>query len=474
MSKEKKIFVLDTNILTASPYALFAFDEHDVALPHVVIEELDNLKNMSGDTGVNVRTAIRQLEQLRLQGSLTEGVALPGGGQLYVADIPETHQQEALRKMERRGWDPKKADNQILAVAYAKKAMTPDNVSVIVVSNDINMRLKAEIIGIRAEEFRTDKIREGQEQYTGRAELTMRAGAINAFYDHGFLLTEDVYDTGADDEPVFYENMFITMHDVADPQSNALGIIRGGRIEKLRYSKETPYGITPRNAGQRFMMEAMLTPVDEMPLVIIKGPAGTGKTHFALACGLEQTLVNNEYRNVFLSRPNQKMDEDIGFLRGSEQEKIAPLLRPYMDNLELLTQDKEPNYVQFLFEKGCIVAEAMAYMRGRSITNTWMILDEMQNSTAMQAFSIVSRAGVGSKVILMGDPYQIDNPRLDASTCGISFTTERMKLSNKIPGQGIAGILTLEETECQRSRLAMAAIRYMQPKGLMHSSPLRA
>ena len=242
-----------------------------------------------------------------------------------------------------------------------------------------------------------------------------------------------------------------------------LGRFNGERIVPLAHKKKKPYGVTPRNVGQQFLQEALMTGPEEAPLVIVKGMAGTAKTFYTLAVGLNAMMEQDEplYRRILVCRPNVQFDDDIGFLPGDEAEKIAPLLRPVIDNLELLVdQNEKERYqdercltdkVEELFDRGIIDAQALNFIRGRSIAKTYLIIDEAQNLTPKQAKGIITRAGMGTKIILLGDPNQIDNPLLDERTNGLSYAAEKMK------GSPLCFQLTLSAEECERSALAMDA-----------------
>lgn len=449
-----KIFVLDTNILVSSPYAITAFDEHNVSICDVTLEELDKLKNRPGETGANAREAIRLLDKFRSEGNLAEGVRIPMGGILRIevnhvrAELPES-------------WDTNSPDNRILRVC---KGLKDEGKNVILVTNDINMRIKADIIGVAAEEYKTEQMQKVDEQYKGRCILTTPSHVIDNFYKTGSARIQE--------EAARYMtvNEFCILQDTDNVKHTALSRFDGEHLVPLRYEKATPYGVVPRNVGQRFMQEALMTSAAEAPLVIIKGPAGTAKTFYSLAVGLEQVVNgyrdDNPYTQILVARPNIKFDEDIGYLKGTEEEKIGPLIRPVMDNLKILTRGqnkngtKDENYTQYLFDNEIIVAQALAYMRGRSVANTWILIDEAQNMTPTQAFGIISRAGINSKVILVGDPEQIDNPHLDSRTNGLTYAAERMK------GSPLCWQITLEEKECVRSSLALEAIKRLSPKGL--------
>lgn len=489
MAREKTTYVLHTSILLSSPYALLSFEEHDVVLVDVTLDELDRKKDLSSPDGYNAHMAIRILEDMRHRsgGSIASGVLTPGGGTLRVIT---NYLSEALPEQ----WDDSSPDNRILRVCmgYSKEVG-----NLVLVSNNISLRLKADILGIRTEEFKTDQVSERDQQYTGRRDVFIEHSAMDEFYRTGRIgidaLASPKYaqeyneqhqesdlpsgiTMSSGEKPVV--NEFFTFYDLYNHGSTALGRFDGNEFVRLAYEGVHPYGITPRNRGQRFYQEALLASALDAPLVIAKGPAGTAKTFLSLACGLHKVIGDGkqdgeEYARILVARPNIKFDEDIGFLKGTEEEKIEPLIRPITDNLEILTKIKPPyigkgrqrnngepaSYMQYLFDMGVITAQALAYMRGRSIPNTWIIIDEAQNMTPLQAFGIISRAGEGSKIILCGDPDQIDNPRLDPRTNGLSFAAERLK------GSPVCWQVEMDKKECTRSPLASEAIRRLSPKG---------
>lgn len=454
----KKTYVLDTNILIQAPYAINCFKEHTVVIPLVVIEELDGLKKADGERGANARKAIRILEEMRLMGDLFEGVRLPEGGLLRIEknfinielppDMPDS-----------------KADNRILMVCKGLKEQAPEQL-VTLVTKDLIMRLKADMIGVQAEDFTTEEVSPDDALYTGRAEVYIPDELMKNFKKSG-IPAEEVYDVNDNGERIdvrLTQNQFLIIKSDQSAKKTLLGRVDRGRIVPLSFKKSQPYGILPRNVGQYFMQEALMTPAEKAPLVIIKGMAGTAKTFYSLAVGMEK-LYNNptgEYRRIMICRPNAQFDDDIGFLPGDEQEKIAPLMRPVIDNLEqLLDSDEKRRYenemllsdkVNEIFERGIIQTEALNFIRGRSIVKTYLIIDEAQNMTPNQVKGIITRAGVGTKIILLGDPNQIDKPFLNERTNGLSYAAKYMK------GSPLCWQITLSASECERSALAMDAI----------------
>lgn len=454
----RKTYLLDTNVLIMSPYALYAFDDNDVVIADITLEELDNLKTAPGETGFNARETNRILNELQTRNSIAAGVDLPGGGSFRV----ETN---FIHETLPPGWDERRPDHRILRVAKGLKAASDQ--PVILVTNDVSLRLKADICDVPAEDYNADKTVDVAQQYRGRRTIDIDIDTLDNFYRSGSLDPGSIPDL----DPVL--NEFFLLRNGADSRRTALGRFDGQEIVPLRYQKERPFGVVPRNVGQQFLQESLMTGADEAPLVILKGPAGTAKTFYTLAVGLEKVLRDDEYRKILITRANVKFDDDIGFLKGTEEEKIMPLLRPSIDNLELLisarSTKRKGEYlherdidveVRSLFEDGIITAQALAYLRGRSITSTWILIDEAQNLTPTQALGIITRAGIGSKIILAGDPDQIDHPRLDRRTNGLVYASERMK------GSPLCWQTTFESQECTRSPLALDAAQRMTSKGL--------
>ena len=453
-----KIYVIDTNVLLDAPYALESFEDNAVILPMVVLEELDHFKKAEGEIGVNARKVIRYLDQQRQKGDLTEGVVLESGGTLRVeknfvdVQLPEDLPVERM-------------DNRILKVCIGLTETREEQV--ILVTKDILLRIKAQILGIEAENFTTDQVSEHENQYTGRCEVYVPEEVFKNFKKKGvpadqvYILKED----GENQVPELEENQFVILRADQSTKKTQLGRVEDGIIKKLDYRKQSPYGISPRNAGQYFLQEALMQPADKAPLVIVKGMAGTSKTFYSLAVGLEKLLNHptGEYRRILVCRPNAQFDDDIGFLPGDEQEKISPLMRPVIDNLEQLIDSSEEERYQDeevlqgkldeIFERGIIQAEALNFIRGRSIVKTYLIIDEAQNTTPAQIKGIITRAGKDTKIILLGDPGQIDRPFLDERTNGLSYASEHMK------GSPLCWQVTMSAEECERSALAMEAVR---------------
>lgn len=455
----QKTYILDTNVLIQAPYALQSFEDNHLVLPLAVLEELDGLKNVEGERGANARQVIRYLESLRTAGNLLEGVPLPGGGTLRLevncvdVKLPE-------------GFPDHKNDNRILKVCLGlQNRKTP----VILVTKDIVVRVKAQMLRIQAEDFTTEQAPVSEEQYTGRCEVFVAEKKFEDFKKK-HITPEDVYqvDEAGEKLPVtLMPNQFVILKSDQSARKTQLGRFDGKKIVPLSFQKKKPYGVSPRNVGQKFLQEALMADAEGAPLVIVKGMAGTAKTFYTLAVGLHAMLEQEEpaYRRILISRPNAQFDDDIGFLPGDESEKIAPLLRPVVDNLELLVDQNEKERfaderslsgkVEELFDRRIVDAQALNFIRGRSISKTYLVIDEAQNLTPKQAKGIITRAGTGTKIILLGDPQQIDHPLLDERTNGLSYAAEKMK------GSPLCWQVAMSAEECERSALAMDAVKRM-------------
>lgn len=450
----RKTFVLDTNVFLQTPYALYSFGDNIIVIPEVVLEELDRFKKDSSELGANARQTARIIDELRSKGNLNEGVELDNGGLLKIAmnfndvELPAS-------------WHDSNNDNRILKVC---KGLLEKGEHVFLVSKDIFVRIKADIIGVTAQDFFAEQVASYDEQYRGRLDVYTMEEKLDEFYSKGRLEKDDVFGFSRDfskkESVEIVTNQFLIIHSCSNEKKTALGKFDGKEIVPLHFIQDRPFGVTPRNAGQKFMQEALMVDADKAPLVIIKGPAGTAKTFYSLAVGLHKIMSeqNKLYRKILVCRPNVKLDEDIGFLPGTEQEKIAPFLRPVVDNLEvLIDNDENERYrsekelkdkIDELFDRKIINTEAIAFIRGRSIVKQWVIIDEAQNLTPRQVKGIITRAGAGTKIILLGDPEQIDHPFLDIRTNGLCYASEKMK------GSSLCYQVTLTDEECERSELA--------------------
>lgn len=446
VNSKVKYYVLDTNILMGSPNALYGFEDNVVMVTGTTLQELDDNKKQVGDKGFNTRESIRLIENLRDKGDLISGVALDNGGIFMVE--PDGVDEARLPK----GYSINRPDNRIISSCiYIQERLKLEGKpnQVILVSNDISMRINASVCGVHVESYRNDRITNEDEVYTGRTEIEVNPDVINRLYADTRIEFEDVE---------LFENEFVVLHS---GQQSALGIYRKGVLELIKNPKA--FNITPKNAAQNFALYALLAPVEEIPIVILQGEAGTAKTFLSLAAGLEQVYDDERHRKydkVLITRNNITADADFGYLPGELEEKMNPLLAPFFDNLENLLrgkskEDNEQIQMQMddMFETGIVQVCPLAYMRGRSINNSYLIVDECQNSTRSQMRDIVTRAGKGTKIVICGDPKQIDNHTLDRWNNGLAFVAEKMKDSE------LCAQISFTEKESVRSELATEALK---------------
>ncbi len=434
----KKIFVLDTNVLLHDPKSIFAFEDNDVVVPIVVIEELDKFKKGVDEIGRNARQVSRILDEYRLKGKLSQGVKLEGGGNLRVElnhQSPERLPTELIAI---------KADNRILATALNLKH--DDGLPVILVTKDTNLRIKADALGLMAEDYESDTITL-DELYSGETELLVGPGVIEDFYLKGEFQS-------ADPKPL--PNQFVLLKNSANETQTALARFNKQKntLVPIAAQKHGVWGIMAKNKQQQFALDLLLN--DDIRLVTLVGKAGTGKTLLALAAGLEKSIEQRSFQRLVVSRPVFPLGKDIGFLPGDIDEKLRPWMQPIRDNLDFLVGSsggpgrvKGKKDLQSLFDLGMIEVEPLTYIRGRSMPNQYLIVDEAQNLTPHEIKTIITRAGEGTKVVLTGDPYQIDNPYIDSSSNGLTYVVERFK------EEPIAGHITLVKGE--RSDLAELA-----------------
>ncbi|MFW6001187.1 MAG: PhoH family protein [Halanaerobium sp.] len=432
----KKIFVLDTNVLLNNPRAIYSFEENDVIIPLAVLEEIDNLKTQGSDLGYNARETSRILESLRLKGNLDQGVELDEGGKVKILINGELEIPENLTS--------NKMDNRIISIAIHLQEDNPDR-QVIMVSEDINMRLICDAFGIKAEEHSSSRLSEEQ-IYTGFRELMVSSDLIDRFFKNKSAAPED-FDKDVSDR--LYPNEFIQLTAGDRNKKTALAKFDGENLMELKYNQKQPAKIRARNREQQLAMELLFD--DEIRLVTISGKAGTGKTLLALAAGIEKVVNENAFSKVLVVRPVMPMGKDIGYLPGEKEEKLAPWMQPIFDNLDFIVhRNKDSNLTyQKLQKEDLIQIEALTYIRGRSVPNQYIIIDEAQNLSLHEVKTIVTRAGENTKLIFTGDPYQIDNPYLNFHKNGLNY------LAHKFHDQKISGHIMLKQGE--RSELAEIA-----------------
>lgn len=436
-----KSFVLDTNVLLHNAAALTAFADNEVVIAIDVLEEIDNFKKESNELGRNARAAIRKMDELRAKGHLKDGVPVnETGGTLRVA----FSSKEGIAPMLRADT----ADNRIISVAYE---LMRSGRPTIFVSKDINARIRADSLGIKAMDFEKQKV-DFDRLYSGWAEIESSAGQIAELNEKGHIAVEGE----------FLPNQFLVLKDKSESQNEVMARYMGeGQAVALEYDGGAVYGIRPRNIQQTMAMELLL--LEDVRLVTLVGQAGTGKTLIALACALHKCLRERSYKKILVSRPIIPMGRDIGYLPGSKEEKLEHWMEPIFDNLELIMygksrdekqrrkskDDDHSSPLERLFETDKVALEALTYIRGRSIPDQFMLVDEAQNLTPHEVKTVISRAGDGTKVVLTGDPYQIDNPYLDATSNGLTYAADRLK------GEKLVGHVTLLTSE--RSELASLA-----------------
>jgi len=438
----EKVFVLDTNVLLHDPNSIFTFGDNEVVIPAVVLEEIDGKKRDDGDIGRNARAVARSLDQLRLQGSLHEGVKLPNTGSLRIEMNHVATTQSVFQKVTN--------DNRILTVAlnlHNEELEKKTGKAVIVVSKDILMRVKADVIGLPAEDYLSGKvIANDDESYSGLANLLVHPAVIDSFYSQRALPVSEIGE-GVE----LFPNQFAILRDTFGSSKSVLGQITsdGKELKPLYRSNDSVWGIAPKNAQQRAAFELLLN--DDIKLVTMRGKAGTGKTLLSLAAALSKALDEQRYTKLLVARPVVPMGNDLGYLPGSMDEKLRPWMQPIYDNLEFLFNVKKGESIEKILAGmgDALQVEALTYIRGRSIPKQFIIIDEAQNLSKHEVKTIISRAGEGSKIVLVGDPEQIDHPYLDLYSNGLTYVIEKFK------GQPVAGHITL--TKGERSELAQLA-----------------
>jgi PhoH-like ATPase len=438
----KKTYLLDTSVYLTDANAFKAYGTNDILIPLKVLEELDKHKKRQDGVGTNARRIIRTLDGLRAKGNLNKGVRIRKGKGIAYAktfdpgDLPYS-------------FDKGDPDNHIIGTALTEIKNIP-NKKVIVVSRDINMRVKCDAIGIPSEDYNTQQVvREGKQIFTGFCSHLVDDQIIDRFYDS----TEDVILEKEDGK--FFPNQYVMLVSNANEKKTALSkfVGYGTPLKTVRSSKGGIWGVVPRNKEQSFSLDLLLDP--EVSVVSLIGKAGSGKTLMAVAAGLHQVMEEDKhpvYRKLVVSRPVQPMGRDIGYLPGTLEEKMLPWLAPIQDNLQfLMGNDKKT--LDIYLDNGTIELEALTYIRGRSIANAYIIIDEAQNLSSHEMKTILTRAGEGTKIILTGDIEQIDNAYVDETTNGLTHVIENFK------PYGFAGHVTLQKGE--RSQVATIAAKVL-------------
>lgn len=429
-----KKFILDTNVIISDPQCIKKFEENEIHIPLIVIEELDKLKKGSDEKARNARMFSRTISRLMAKGGrsgnkLSIGIGLKNGGKLFITtllpqDVPQ-------------GIDFKSLSNDDIIIWTAHK------LDGILVSRDLNVRIKADAWNITVEDYKAGKMEIKDKFLSGTRILRLTGDQVSEFRSKAFVKFEG-----------HYPNEYLIIKEDINDKNSALGRyskVAGGIVPLI--NSDPTWGITPRNAEQRFAMDALLN--DDIKLVSLLGKAGTGKTLLAIAAGLCKTLEESTYKRILISRPIVPMGKDLGYLPGDIDEKLSPWMQPIYDNLDHLfgTQQRNTNQWMQLVEQGLIKIEALTYIRGRSIPSQFLIVDEAQNLSPHEVKTIITRAGEGTKVILTGDTEQIDNPYLDSVNNGLTYAVDKMKQ------ESIVAHIKLSKGE--RSELSDAATRLL-------------
>ena len=425
-----KNYLLDTNVLIHDANSMFAFEDNHVYVLVSVLKELDELKSKPGETGANARRAARNLDALREKGLLCNGVGLDSGGRLYV--IP--HMKDGL------DLDPALVDNQLLTTALKLRELT--GMKSVVVTKDVNLRVRADGVGIPAEDFKNDLL-DGID-YCGYSDLVVPSQSIDSLYADGKI---DLPSNAV----LLPPNHYLRLVCDIDTKKTGLAKVAGGQMEAIE-ANHSILGIKGKNLPQCFALHALMD--ERIRVVTLRGKAGTGKTLLAIAVGLHRVLgEDGPYRKLTITRPTVPVGNDLGFLPGDMDEKMHPWMRPIYDALDTIRESDSrsgKSHIPANFMEHDIVDVApLAYVRGRSIAGSFMIVDEAQNMTPHEVKTLITRTGLNSKIVLTGDVDQIDNPYLDARSNGFSH------LISKFRGQDIFAHVELMRGE--RSKVAELA-----------------
>ncbi len=451
-----KTFVLDTNVLLHNSAALFLFADNHVVVPFAVIEELDTFKKNNDDNGRSAREVIRQLDRLRQKGKLGDGIEWNGHGGTVRVEFADEQCRPPMLQLD-------SPDNRIIAVAWK---LHQHGHRAILVTKDINVRIRTDALGIPTEDFEAQKV-DADRMYSGYEDLTVPGTLIDQLYEEKqieidalapHLIVEDP-DAGSH-EIELQANQFAHLRNELDESHTGLArrLADTDHLIPVPPLRKPVHGVMARNVQQTMAFDLLLD--DDVQLITLLGTAGSGKTLLALAAGLTKTFTEERYDKLLVARPIMPMGRDIGYLPGDKDEKLSAWMQPIFDNLEYLmstrgagsqhaeskTTDKR---VEQLMSAGKIVLEPLTYIRGRSIPHQFMIVDEAQNLTPHEVKTIVSRVGAGTKIVLTGDVNQIDNPYLDTASNGLAYLVERLK------GHALVGHVTLAKSE--RSELASLA-----------------
>jgi len=433
--RSTKLFVLDTNVILHDSSCIYEFDEHDIAIPIAVLEELDHFKKGNDMLNYHARQFARSLDALSGDKLFDGGVKIGlKKGRISMRLDQPFHPDLVL------SFSNQNPDHRILNCAYHLAKHYPKR-EVILVSKDVNLRMKSKAVGLKAQDYTTDRIEDIETLYTGRRVVE---NVVDALIDSMYHIPYEIPDSQVSNGEAFKANEFLILRS-GKKSALATHDVRNHTIKRV--DKVTAYGITPRNSEQTFALHALLDP--EIRLVSLTGKAGTGKTLLALAAALEK---KRNYRQIYLARPVVPLsNKDLGFLPGDIQSKLDPYMQPLFDNLGVIQHqfpetDVKHRRIKELLKEEKLVISPLAYIRGRSLVNIYFIVDEAQNLTPHEIKTIITRAGEGTKFVFTGDIFQIDHPYLDSQSNGLSYLIDKMQ------GQKLYAHMTLEKGE--RSELA--------------------
>ena len=438
----KKTYLLDTSVYLSDAGAIYSYGNNDIVVPLKVLEEIDKHKKRQDGVGVNARQIIRTFDSLRSRGNLFKGARIRKGKGLVFARTVDLENLPV-------SFDKADPDNHIIGTALTELKKNP-NRKLIVVSRDINMRVKCDALGIPSEDYNAEQVvRKGSQIFTGLVSHLVDDQVIDRFYDNAENVVLEK------DDGRFYPNQFVMLVSNANEKKTALSrfIGYGMPLKPVKGYKSGIWGVSPRNKEQSFCLDLLLDPSVEVVSLI--GKAGSGKTLMAVAAGLHQVMEEQGeclYKRLVISRPIQPMGRDIGFLPGTLEEKMAPWLAPIQDNLQFLMGNDKVTLDMYM-ASGTIELEALTYIRGRSIANSYIIIDEAQNLSIHEMKTILTRVGEGTKIVLTGDVEQIDNVYVDETSNGLTHVVERFK------SQPVAGHVTLQKGE--RSKVATIAAKVL-------------
>jgi len=403
MSK-RKTFVIDTSVLLYDMKSIHSFPENDVVIPIIVLDELDRFKEKPGLIGESARYVNRFLDGLRDLGDINKGILLEDNKQSIRVELRASDNKDI------KGLDSNRGDNQIILTSLFLKKETKKQVKVI--TKDINLRVKCDAVGLKAEDYFKDDITTDTE-YLGWTNISISKEKVDSFYSDGLLKIED---------PKICENQFVV---ATNCNQSLLSIYKNGALYPLNKKIENMMNVVPRNKEQRFAIEALLD--QSIPLVTLTGLAGSGKTFLALMAALEG-LHTGTYKRIVVTRSLQPVGKDIGFLPGSLEEKMNPWLAPIFDNVRHVFKDL--SYFEVQMQKGIIEVAPLSFIRGRTFPDSFVLVDESQNATIHELKTIITRVGENSKIVLMGDTDQIDTPYITKKSNGLSIVTEKFKNSD--------------------------------------------